>query len=134
MPNGKLLPQWNGSARLGGMKELATRLTFYNGILNSFFVASLYYDQNARIPVLDVPIQQILPTMGLFFLTLLLIAIALALWEHVVMVRSQMSYVNNQSENEETSPLFREVRALRQDVEELNERLDDDLDNEGDIR
>jgi hypothetical protein len=120
-----LIPQLELGPRLGGMKELATRLSFYNGIANSLMVAALYYGDNPMIPVVNMPLHSLAPTIAIFYGILVVCAGFLAVFEHVFVVRAQAEYNQINQFGENVSPIRRHLQEVQEDIEELDEKLED---------
>lgn len=121
----KLIPQFELGPRLGGIKELGTRLSFYNGIANSIMVAGIFYTQNPHLPFVG-NIQEVIPNIGAFYLSLVLFASLLAIWEHVVVIPAQAAYNQRQDFNPERSPIRQEVQEVQEDVEDIKREVQDD--------
>lgn len=119
MSTRKLLPQLELGPRLGGLKELATRLSFYNGIGNSLMVAALYYGQNPTVPVLGMGLQALAPTILTFYLILVAVAGVIAVVEHVFVVRAQAEYNQIQQFGENVSPIRRDIKRLHDRLDEI---------------
>lgn len=128
MAKDPLLPQLELGPRIGGLKELATRLSFYNGIANSLMVAALYYGQNPTIPVANMKLHAIAPTILAFYGILLLGLAFLGVWEHVFVIRAQAEYNQVQHFNEGVSPIRRHLASFEQDTENRLENIEDKLD------
>lgn len=112
------LPQFELGPRIGGAKELATRVAFYNGIANTLMVAGFYYQSNPIVPGTPYRIQDLLPAIEAFYLALFIGGFIVMVFEHVVMVRAQAEYNQLQNFAENVSP-------IRRDVQEIRERLDE---------
>lgn len=121
MSTEKLLPQLELGPRLGGLKELATRLSFYNGIGNSLMVAALYYGENPTIPVLNIGLQTLAPTILTFYLILAAVAGVIAVVEHVFVVRAQAEYNQIQQFGEGVSPIRRDIKRLHDRLDEMEQ-------------
>lgn len=121
----RLLPQLELGPRVGGMKELATRVTFYNGIANTLMVAGVYYGSNPIIPGTPVRLQDAVPSVAAFYAALVGFGLAAMAFEHVMMVRAQAEYNQLQQFGENVSPIRQDVLELKDRVEELHDRLDD---------
>lgn len=120
-----ILPQVELGPRVGGIKELATRLSFYNGIINSLMVAALYYGENPIVPYLDVSLQSLIPSMLFFYGILLAGAVILGFIEHVFVIKAQAEYNQLQQFGESISPIRRDVHQLQTAIDELSEKLDE---------
>lgn len=121
----RLLPQLELGPRIGGAKELATRVTFYNGIANTLMVAGVYYASNPVVPGTPSRLQSVVPSVAFFYGLLVLGGIAAMVFEHVMMVRAQAEYNQLQQFGENVSPLRRDVVELAERVEDLHDRLDE---------
>lgn len=121
----RIIPQIELGSRVGGVKELATRVAFYNGIANSLMVAALYYGSNPTIPGLGIPLQTLAPSIAFFYLFLIAGGFSVMIWEHIVMVPAQASYNQEQQFNKRRSPIRRDVHRLEEKVDRLIEDTDD---------
>lgn len=122
----QLIPQWELGPRLGGVKELLTRLGFYNGIGNSLMVAALYYGENPLIPGLNVHLQELAPTILVFYLLLAGIAAAIAVFEHIFVVRAQAEYNQIQQFGENVSPIRRDIKHIHDRLDDIDSQQDTD--------
>lgn len=118
----QVIPQFELGPRVGGIKEIATRLSFYNGIANSLMVAALYYGQNPVIPGVGVRLQTLAPTILAFYGVLLVCAAVIAVFEHSLVVRAQAEYNQVQEFGEGVSPIRRHLRRVEESTED---RFDD---------
>lgn len=121
----KLLPQLRLGPRIGGAKELATRVAFYNGIANTLMVAGFYYQSNPIVPGTPLRIQSVLPAVEAFYLTLVVGGFGVMLFEHVVMVKAQAEYNQLQDFDENVSPIRQDVQELKESIERIETKLDD---------
>lgn len=130
MSTRQLIPQWELGPRLGGVKELLTRLGFYNGIGNSLMVAALYYGENPMVPILNVHLQELAPTILVFYLLLAGIAAVIAVFEHVFVVRAQAEYNQIQQFGENVSPIRRDIKHIHDRLDDLDSQQDNDNDSD----
>jgi len=121
----KILPQIELGPRIGGMKELATRVTFYNGIANALMVAGVYYQSNPVIPGTPLRLQEAVPTIAAFYGSLFFMGLVAMAFEHIVMVKAQAEYNQTQQFDENVSPIRRDLVETRERVEDLHEKLDE---------
>jgi hypothetical protein len=119
------VPQLELGPRFGGMKELATRVTFYNGIANTLMVAGVYYQSNPIVPGTALRLQEAVPTVAAFYGSLVLFGLVAMGFEHVVMVKAQAEYNQLQQFDENVSPIRRDVSELAESVEELREAVNE---------
>lgn len=117
------LPQLKLGPRIGGVKELATRATFYNGIANTLMVAGFYYQSDPAVPGTGLSIQEVLPAVEAFYLALVAGGLAVMMFEHVVMVKAQAEYNQLQAFDEDVSPIRRDVGEIADRLDDIEERL-----------
>lgn len=117
----QLLPQLELGPRIGGAKELATRVAFYNGIANTLMVAGFYYQSNPIIPGTPMRIQDVLPAVEAFYLTLIIGGFGVMLFEHVVMVPAQAEYNQLQDFKENRSPIRQDIQDIKDTLEEMDD-------------
>lgn len=115
----KLLPQVELGPRIGGIKELSTRLSFYNGTFQSLVLAAIFYGGDPAIPHTGLTLQQVVPSVFLFYGVLGVVAALVGLWEHSVMVPAQAQYNQQQQFQGQRSPIMREVERLHERLDEL---------------
>lgn len=128
MSTKQLFPQLELGPRLGGVKELLTRLSFYNGIGNSLMVAALYYGENPGIPFTDIHLHALAPTILAFYLGLAGIAGVIAVFEHVFVVRAQAEYNQLNQFDENVSPIRRDIQRVHDRLDDLERQQDTDSD------
>lgn len=122
------VPQIELGPRIGGMKELATRVTFYNGIANTLMVAGVYYQSNPIVPGMSMRLQEAVPTVVAFYGSLFFLGIMAMGFEHVIMVKAQAEYNQHQQFDENVSPIRRDVLETKERIDELHDRLDEQED------
>lgn len=121
----KLLPQLKLGPRVGGAKELATRVAFYNGIANTLMVAGVYYSSNTIIPGTTYRLQELVPSVAAFYGGLAFMGFAAMAFEHIIMVKAQAEYNQLQNFDEDVSPIRQEVRELQESIDRIEDKIDD---------
>lgn len=121
----RVLPQLKLGPRIGGAKELATRVAFYNGIANTLMVAGFYYQSNPVVPGTPLRIQSVLPAVEAFYGTLIAGGLAVMLFEHVVMVKAQAEYNQLQDFDEDVSPIRQDIHDVQDTLSRMEQRLDE---------
>jgi hypothetical protein len=103
---------------LGGIKTILGRLTFYRGTLTFAMIIPVAYQDTAFL-------QALFPNVGWFALGLLAVLGVAGIVEYAIVYPSQIKFNKGQAARNGRDPIYQQVTALREDIDELEDRLED---------
>jgi len=104
---------------LGGVKTILGRLTFYRGTLTFAMIIPVAYS--------DTPfLQQVFPNVFWFGFGLLGILTVAGVVEYSIIYPSQIKFNKGQAARNGRDPIYQQVTALREDIDDLEEQLEED--------